>query len=357
MTETDVVSASAPGKIILVGEHAVVYGRPAIAIPVWDVLAHATIAPAAPGAGCTLHAPDLGQVLPLADAPLDNALALVLRLTLAHLSLPPFPDWTVTITSQIPIASGLGSGAALATALVRAVFAKVGKTAQPSVVSDLVFQSETLYHGTPSGIDNTVVAFGQPVWFVKGTPPVTFSPRLRFAVAIADSGISAPTVETVGDVRRSWQADPADFDARFDRIGAIAAQVRGLMEQPGGEVGRWRALGGLFRRNQQLLAEIGVSSASVGAVDRGGAGGGILRGQAERGRTGRQHHRPGGPGQPPAGDRRPHRRRGQAGDPDKRGVKAKNRPRIERIERIKTDFFEKSVKSVFIRPIRGLFFY
>ncbi len=263
MTDPHTVSASAPGKVILVGEHAVVYGRPAIAVPVWDVLAHAAISPADPGAGCTLHAPDLGQLLPLADAPLDNALALVLRLTLAHLSLPPSPDWTITVTSQIPIASGLGSGAALATALVRAVFAKVGKTAQPSVVSDLVFQSETLYHGTPSGIDNTVVAFGQPVWFVKGTSPVAFVPRLRFALAIADSGISAPTVETVGDVRRSWQVDPAGFEARFDRMGAIAAQVRGLMAQPGGEVGRWRALGGLFRRNQQLLAEIGVSSAPL----------------------------------------------------------------------------------------------
>ncbi len=260
MTEIATVSASAPGKIILVGEHAVVYGRPAIAIPVGEVQAHATIAPAAPGAGCTLHAPDLGQILPLADAPLDHPLALILRLTLTHLDLPANPDWTVTVNSQIPIASGLGSGAALATALVRALFAKAGKTAHPGLVSDLVFQSETLYHGTPSGIDNTVIAFGQPVWFVKGTPPITFAPRLRFALAIADSGIAAPTVETVGDVRRSWQAHPAKFEPLFDSMGAIATQVRGLMEQSGGEVRRWRALGGLFRRNQQLLAEIGVSS-------------------------------------------------------------------------------------------------
>lgn len=254
------VSAWAPGKIILVGEHAVVYGRPAIAVPVWDVQARATIAPAGPGRGCTLHAPDLGRVVALAGAPDDDPLALVLRLALARLDLPPNPDWTVTVTSQIPIASGLGSGAALATALVRAVFAQAGADAPPAAVSDLVFESETLYHGTPSGIDNTVVAYGQPVWFVKGAPPVTFAPRLGFMLAIADSGISAPTKETVGDVRHSWLADPATFEARFDRVGAIVTQVRGLMEQTGGEVGRWRALGGLFRRNQELLAEMGVSS-------------------------------------------------------------------------------------------------
>jgi mevalonate kinase len=226
----------------------------------------------------------------LADAPADDALALVLHLTLTRLDLPLNPDWDVTVTSQIPIASGLGSGAALATALVRAIFAHAGKDAPPDVVSELVFKSETLYHGTPSGIDNTVVAYGQPVWFVKGQPPVTFAPRLRFTLAIADSGISAPTKETVGDVRRSWQADPVQLEAIFDRIGALVTQVRGLMEQPGGEVGQWRALGGLFQHNQQLLTKIGVSSepleqmilaaqeaGSLGAkLSGGGRGGNVI---------------------------------------------------------------------------------
>ena len=158
--------ATAPGKVILVGEHAVVYGRPAIAAPVWQTVATATIAPAAPGSGCHIIAPDVGLALRLADAGDDEPLAVVTRLALARLGITRAPDWQITLHSDIPIASGMGSGAALSTALVRAVMLGAGHAAEPAEVSDLVYESERFYHGTPSGIDNTVVAYGMPIWFV-----------------------------------------------------------------------------------------------------------------------------------------------------------------------------------------------
>ena len=119
-------TANAPGKIILVGEHAVVYGRPAIAVPVWDVKATAIVADAPVGSGCRLVAPQIGLNTALTKALTAKPLALVIRLTLDELGIRQEPDWQVKVTSTIPVASGLGSGAAVSAAVVRAICAHVG---------------------------------------------------------------------------------------------------------------------------------------------------------------------------------------------------------------------------------------
>ena len=248
-------SATAPGKIILLGEHAVVYGRPAIAAPVWETVATATVTDRAPGSGCLLVARDIDLHVTLCRAGDDNPLAVVTRLALQALDLGSDPDWQIELHSDIPIASGLGSGAALSTALVRALFAHAGRTAAPEIVSALVYESERFYHGTPSGIDNTVVAHGMPIWFVKGLPPEPFAPAQPLMLAIADSGIRSPTKETVGEVRRSWQADPARYEAWFDAIGALVWQARRAIE--GGDLPH---LGASMNENQALLEKLGVSS-------------------------------------------------------------------------------------------------
>ncbi|HAJ36630.1 MAG TPA: mevalonate kinase [Chloroflexi bacterium] len=277
-------SATAPGKVILVGEHAVVYGRPAIAAPVWQVAATATIAAAAPGAGCTIVASDLGQALQLAEAGEDEPLAVVARLTLARLGVNSIPDWRIELHSDIPIASGLGSGAALSTALVRAIFAQLDRPAPPAVVSELVYESERFYHGAPSGIDNTVVAYGQPIWFVKGQPPQPFTLAAPMLLAIADTGIRSPTVLTVSKVRAAWQQDRARYEAIFDAIGDLVHAVRSALER-----GDASAVGSLFNENQALLKSIGVSCDAIdvlvnaartagasGAKLSGGGGGGNI---------------------------------------------------------------------------------
>ena len=135
-------------------------------------------------------------------------LALVTRLTLEALGVAT-PDWRILLRSTIPVSSGLGSGAAAATAIVRAIAAAAGRFLTPAEISALVFESERLFHGTPSGIDNTVVAYEQPVWFVRGQPPEPFAIARPVTLVIGDTGIASPTSVTVGDVRGGWQAEPA----------------------------------------------------------------------------------------------------------------------------------------------------
>jgi mevalonate kinase len=247
-------------------------------------VATASIHEGVAGAGCWIVAHDLNRRVRLATAPENDAMTRVARATLAHLGLPSDPDWQIELRSQIPIASGLGSGAALNAALVRAIYAQAGQTADAGQVSSLVYLGEQLYHGTPSGIDNTVVAYGQPVWFIKGTPPSVFTPAKAFTLAIADSGVASPTVETVGAVRRRHEAEPQHYDRIFDAISALVWEARGAIER-----GENEALGPIFDRNHELLQAIGVSTpqldrmvaaarsaGALGAKLSGGGGGGNI---------------------------------------------------------------------------------
>ncbi len=276
-------TASAPGKAILIGEHAVVYGRPAIAIPLPQLRATATVEDGRPGEGVRLVAPDLDHRVHLAEAAPDDPLAVTVRNTLAWLGENEAHDLTVTVRSTIPPARGMGSGAAIATALVRALTAHFGCSPLPGDVSDLVYRTETLFHGTPSGIDNTVVAYEQPVVFVRGVGPTPVTVGGAFPFLVADTGVASPTKVAVGDVRRAWQADPPTYEALFDRIGALVGEAQAAIA-----TGDVETMGRLMNAAQEALARLSVSSpeldhltcaareaGALGAKLSGGGRGGI----------------------------------------------------------------------------------
>lgn len=268
-------SAFAPGKLILCGEHAVVYRRPAIALPLHDVRAVATVAMSAPGSGITIDAPDLGRRWLVDGRPSDPLSELVVA-ALKHLSVATYPDLTISITSNIPVASGMGSGAAVATAVVRALAQFLAHELPADQVAALVYQSERRFHGTPSGIDNTVIAYERPIWFQRtvdqepksedqrtsssmahGLPPtvdfITIAAPL--ALLIGDTGIRSATSLPVGEVHRRRQAEPARYEVLFDSAAEVALGVRDALV-----AGDVSAIGPLLDRNHALLQQIGVSS-------------------------------------------------------------------------------------------------
>jgi mevalonate kinase len=269
--------ASAPGKVILFGEHAVVYGRPAIAVPVTEVQATADVQPGAEGQGVVVIASDLDQRIAVREAGDGDPLASIVRLTLQAMrdvrwkNLDDDPDLTVTVSSTVPIARGMGSGAAVSTAIVRALAKHFSFWLPSQAISDLVYQTEVIYHGTPSGIDNTVVAFEKPVYFVKDATCDIFWVGKPFLLAVADTGIESSTREVVGDLRRRAQAEESLYQPLFDRVGEIAAAARLAMAEGQNEV-----LGELMDSNHVLLQQLGVSCPELDCLVQAARGGGAL---------------------------------------------------------------------------------
>jgi mevalonate kinase len=251
---------TAPAKIILFGEHAVVYGQPAIAVPFAALQASADSSPAPAGNGLTIHAPDIGQTIVVSGLKADNVLVEAVNLTLAKLNVP-IPDLTMTIRSTIPLASGLGSGAAICTALVRELSTALGKPLAHDDLNAIVFETEKLFHGTPSGIDNTVIVMGRPVYFVRGQAPETFHIHSPLTFVIGDSGVAAPTRESVGDLRKLYEGNPSLYGTYFEHIGALVKTARTHIER-GEKIG----LGALMNKNHELLATLTVSSPLIDSL-------------------------------------------------------------------------------------------
>jgi len=273
------VQATASGKIILFGEHAVVYGRPAIAVPVSKVRARAVLQGGDPGSGFRIKAPDLERDYLLAEAQTDDPLSTMIEITLRYLGQSHAPDGVLTVSSTIPLGRGMGSGTAVSTAIVRVLGQWFEKSLSPLEVSNLVFEVEKLYHGTPSGIDNTVVSFEQPVYFSKGEPIRRLGVNESFTVVIGDTGRVASTREVVRDLRERWQLDRERYEGYFDEIGVISRQAKVIIEHglPG-----TAALGKLMNENQDVLETLGVSSPTlkqlIGAARTAGASGAKLSG-------------------------------------------------------------------------------
>jgi mevalonate kinase len=286
--------SSAPGKIILFGEHAVVYNRPALAVPVMQVHADVEVR-ASSRAGIWITAPDVNLHAEVGTLPSNHPIASVIYNLISLFRISPLPSLEIKITSTIPVASGLGSGAAVSVALIRALSRALSEIEGASIlhpfsdeqVNHLTYEIEKLHHGTPSGIDNTVITYAKPVYFIKNPPAAdnrdtggkieTFKVGAPFTIVIGDTGIPAPTKEAVSDVRRLWQMNQTHCESIFDEIGQISLMARRAIE-----TGRPDMLGELMDHNHACLQQMTVSSPEldklVNAARKAGALGAKLSG-------------------------------------------------------------------------------
>ncbi len=223
MTMTSYVG-TAHGKIILIGEHSAVHFKPAIVLPLASATIEATLVP---------HTnPDSSEITIdceyfsglLADAPqsLDNIKELIRVLRSQGLISNGFD---LIITSQIPRERGMGSSAAVAVAIVRAVAAFAGVTLTSRQVFDYTQVAENIAHSNASGMDAATTATDNAVWFLRGEELSDFKVECDGVLVIADTGIKGGTREAVSavhDLLYSSERGVARITAeRIDRLGEL----------------------------------------------------------------------------------------------------------------------------------------
>jgi mevalonate kinase len=225
------------GKLILCGEHAVVYGYPAIALAVdrgmWVQLT--------PTEGFT------GRV---DGGPCDDRLQAVFDAIL-----PP-EGVGVSIESDLPIGRGMGSSAALAVALIRARADLLDQTLDPTAIFDEAFAVERVFHGNPSGLDHAVSSRGGALLYRRG-PPARFEPLPcpPWSLVVLDSEEVGNTAELVAGVATRRPA----IDPTLERIGQLVLEAVQVLDDP-------ERLGPLLTENHALLRAIGVSNDRLDAL-------------------------------------------------------------------------------------------
>jgi hydroxymethylglutaryl-CoA reductase len=211
---------TAAGKVILLGEHAVVYDRHALALPL-EAAISATVVEAKGGIKISVPDWDFEQTFTI-NQPTKGA-ASALALIMRQLGLQD-RGFYVRVRSRIPPAMGLGSSAALAVAIIRALDNLLGLKLDNAAVDKLAFECEKLAHGTPSGIDNNIAAYGEPVLYSKTSATRTKPISLAEAppIVVASSGIRGITRDQVAGVRSRYDRNKQLYETIFNEIDEIA---------------------------------------------------------------------------------------------------------------------------------------
>ncbi|MRG90943.1 mevalonate kinase [Polyangium spumosum] len=281
MTERTSAEGTASGKVILFGEHAVVYGSPAIAAGL-DRGAHARATRLASGPS-TLR---IGDETVVADGSSSNDLerAFHALLTVA----PALPPVHVEARSDLPPGGGLGSSAALSVAITRAAEALARGQEEDAAIEARVLERaaawERIFHGNPSGIDAMAAARGGIFRFTRAEGARPILPRQDLALCVGSTGQPSSTRETVGLIASQHAKDPVLVQRSIDAVTSIVGNAVLALE-----AGDQRALGDLMNMNQLVLSGLFVStseleelcalaraSGALGAKLTGGGGGGCV---------------------------------------------------------------------------------
>lgn len=245
----------ARGKVILLGEHSVVFGYPALAAAL-PFGVRMTATPAERGVEL------VGKGVP-ADSRVAQAAACIARVVGCK-------GATVQVESELPPGGGLGSSAAFAVALARALGALAGGITE-ELVAEAAFASETLFHGRPSGVDHAASAQEGVLLFRPGArpfvTPVLSSGEVSLVVGL--TGRARLTGAKVASLRSKVDAEPGLWNPLLARMGALA--TAGAEDFATGD---WHRLGARMDEAHEILTRCELSSPELDAIVQAAKGAG-----------------------------------------------------------------------------------
>lgn len=266
MVSLESVSAKAPGKVILFGEHAVVYGYPAISMGI-SLKTYASV-----------EAIEENKIILSLDT--YERLHEYTDLNDLITNIPPgfkqigylfnaikkryniqIDKIRVKMSSDLPPGSGLGSSSSSSVALVSSISNFYDLNLDRGNISDYAFEMEKIVHGTPSGIDNTTCTYGNLIFFQNGNHRLLSVPD-RFHVLITYCGIRHNTRMALEKVREFNELNPQECKQIFEKISNIVKDAESAISK-----GNIVKIGKLMNSNQKLLDTLGLSNHEIAKIN------------------------------------------------------------------------------------------
>lgn len=251
-------TGNACGKVILLGEHAVVYGVPALAAGIErGVRAFARPAGVSTTPGLwSLAVPAWGTLVTTGD---ESDLGRALRAVVDASDVRDEEPRAIEATVELPPGGGLGCSAALGVAVARAI--------EPNASADEIARRamvwERVFHGNPSGVDAAAASRGGCILFSKAKGLEVMRVGTPLTLCIGHSGASSSTATMVAHVAREREERPEAVEAAFEGIHGLVASARQAVQN-----GDRRALGRLMDLNQIWLGDLGLSTPAIDRMCR-----------------------------------------------------------------------------------------
>lgn len=244
------------GKVILLGEHGVVHGRPALALAVErGAEARAFVHD---GPTNVMRIEPWG--VQVDDGPEEDSEKALLQRAL-RVATGFFEDalrTRIDVMMRLPGGAGMGSSAAIGVAVLRALEEVRGLAPDDERIYQRSLRWEGVFHGNPSGVDNAMATWGGLACFVRGAPLERITPALPVRVVASFSGSSSGTREMVASVASQLAREPARVTRIFDAMETLVHAGRRAIE-----VGDLVGLGAAMSENHALLQALSLSTATL----------------------------------------------------------------------------------------------